>query len=113
VSAESIGVRNACGNLEHASHACYFTIWHPGVAELADAADSKSAEALLRVGSTPSSGTSKSSMFVRALAVGVSDVPKTCPLPSSADLLFQMLLTASNPRSVVSLRNFNVPVPAY
>jgi hypothetical protein len=27
------------------------------VAELADAADSKSAEALLRVGSTPSSGT--------------------------------------------------------
>jgi hypothetical protein len=84
VSAESIGVRNACGNLEHASHACYFTIWHPGVAELADAADSKSAE-----------------------------VPKTCPLPSSADLLFQMLLTASNPRSVVSLRNFNVPVPAY
>ena len=37
--------------------------WHvrfasrPGVAELADAADSKSAGALLRVGSTPSSGT--------------------------------------------------------
>ena len=29
----------------------------PGVAELADAADSKSAGALLRVGSTPSSGT--------------------------------------------------------
>jgi hypothetical protein len=32
-------------------------MWRPGVAELADAADSKSAEALLRVGSTPSSGT--------------------------------------------------------
>jgi hypothetical protein len=30
---------------------------NPGVAELADAADSKSAGALLRVGSTPSSGT--------------------------------------------------------
>ena len=35
---------------------CYFPS-RPGVAELADAADSKSAGALLCVGSTPSSGT--------------------------------------------------------
>src|ERR1700730_2837211 len=35
---------------------CYFS-YRPGVAELADAADSKSAGALLCVGSTPSSGT--------------------------------------------------------
>jgi hypothetical protein len=34
----------------------YFS-YTPGVAELADAADSKSAGALLCVGSTPSSGT--------------------------------------------------------
>jgi hypothetical protein len=39
--------------LECGCGACYFR-WQPGVAELADAADSKSAGALLRVGSTPS-----------------------------------------------------------
>jgi hypothetical protein len=42
--------------LEWGCGACYFRRW-PGVAELADAADSKSAGALLCVGSTPSSGT--------------------------------------------------------
>src|SRR3984893_11666662 len=42
---------------------CYFS-YRPGVAELADAADSKSAGALLCVGSTPSSGT----LFLRSPA---------------------------------------------
>jgi hypothetical protein len=39
---------------------CYFQLCSPGVAELADAADSKSAGTLSRVGSTPSSGTNES-----------------------------------------------------
>ena len=46
----------AQGKLEWGCGAWYFRRW-PGVAELADAADSKSAGALLCVGSTPSSGT--------------------------------------------------------
>jgi hypothetical protein len=51
--------------LEPSPRPCYFSISSPGVAELADAADSKSAGTMSRVGSTPSSGTIFSAMFMR------------------------------------------------
>ena len=47
---------------------CYFQYSSPGVAELADAADSKSAALRGRVGSTPSSGTNCSSLETLVLS---------------------------------------------